>query len=47
MGQIGHDQIGCKLKGARRNLKDKTDSKVSNINTDLIGYFTKNSMKNK
>ena len=47
MGQTDHGQIGRKLKGARWNLKYKTASKGSKINTHLIGYVTKIHVKNK
>ena len=41
MGRTGHVQIGLKLKAERYNSKYKTDSKVSDINTDLIEYVPK------
>ena len=38
MVQTGPSQIGHKNKGEIFNLADKTDSQVSEINTDLIWY---------
>ena len=45
MGQTGHGQIGCKLKGETCNSKDKTAIKFSKINTDLFEYFPKTLVK--
>ena len=39
MGRTCPDQIGRKLKGEIFNSKDKTDSKVIKINTELLGYI--------
>ena len=41
MGQTGHGYICCKYKGDMWYSADKKDSKVSNINTDLIEYVPK------
>ena len=46
MGQTGHGKIGLKLKGERCNRENKTASKGSNINTDLIEYVPKTLLKN-
>ena len=45
MGLTGHGKIGCKLKGTCCNSKNKTASKGSKINTDLIEYVTKKMVK--
>ena len=41
MGQTVRGQILRKLKVARCNSRDKTDSKAIKTNTDLIEYVTK------
>ena len=45
MGQTGHGQICRNLKGDTCTSKYKADSKVSKINTDLIGYGPKTLVK--
>ena len=47
MGQTGHGQMFCNLKGGTCTSKNKPYSKVSNINTDLIEYVPKTLVKNK
>ena len=45
MGQTGHVKIGHNLKGDMCTSKDKLDSIVSKINTDLIEYVPKTLVK--
>ena len=45
MGRTGHGQISCKLKGDKCTSKEKAACKVSNTNTDLIGYVPKTLVK--
>ena len=45
MGQTGHGQIGLKIKGETLSSSDKTASKCSNINTDLIENAPKTLVK--
>ena len=46
MGRTCPDQIGRKLKGEIFNSKDKTDSKVIKINTELLGYIPNTLVEN-
>ena len=41
MGQTGYGFVGRKYKGYRYNTEDKTASKGSEIDTDLIEYIPK------
>ena len=45
MGQTGYGQISRNFKGEMRNPAGKTDSKVINMNTNLIEYVTKTLVK--
>ena len=45
MGQTDHGQISRKLKGARRNSKEKIDSTGIKSDDDLIEYVTRTLVK--
>ena len=46
MGQTGHGLMCHKLKGDKCNSNEKSASRGSNINNDLIEYVPKTLVKN-